>query len=61
MDVQLLVPYQEYLSLLDLCLCGFLGDIDSGNVYPCTTLIVALLAVRPPMFADIIISASEGL
>ena len=39
-NLQLLVPYQECLALLDPWPCGFLGDIDSGNVYPCTTLIV---------------------
>ena len=35
MDVQLLVPYQECLALLDLWLCGFLGDI--GN-WQCLSL-----------------------
>ena len=39
-DVQLLVTYQECLALLDHWLCGFLGDIDIGMVYPCKTLIV---------------------
>ena len=39
MDVQLLVPNQECLALLDHWLCGFLGDIESGNVFLCITLI----------------------
>ena len=30
-------------GMLDLWLCGLLGDIDSGNVYPGTTLIVWML------------------
>ena len=28
------------MALLDLWLWEFLGDVDIGNVYPCTTLIV---------------------
>ena len=30
-------------ALLGPWIGGFLGDIDSGNVYPCTTLIVWML------------------
>ena len=65
MDVLLLVPYQECLALLDLCLGGFLGDIDS-IINQCLSLhnsdsMDALLAVRPSVFAAITIRASEEL
>ena len=54
------MPYEECLALLDLWLYVFLRDIDSSNVYLCTTLdsMDVLLAVRPSMFADITIGGS---